>query len=47
MTGGSLPLERSPHPDFDMGILGGKKCGYFSGIYGSPILLDKFIKAKF
>ena len=32
MTGGSLHLERSPHPDFNIWESGGKKCGYLSGI---------------
>ena len=36
MTGGSLHLERSPHPNFDMGIGGGGGwCGYLSGIYST------------
>ena len=38
MTGGSPHLERSPHPDFDMGM--GGECGYHSGIYATFKGLD-------
>ena len=40
MTGGSLHLERSPHPNFDMGIWGGKVQLSFQYIYGISIALQ-------